>query len=383
MPDRGAQRKANFFKGTMRDPDAHTTPDAAIDDALIVVGASIDAQAKVDGHELSTMQRQRALSVAQRLLRALPRDQLQNISAHSGLLKSITDQSLAVAPIADPRAAAQARLDERGQGVGTGDPATALLGRRGIDGSGASSFARLTELGGATSTEMARTIEQARSEAFRLGMPWAANNPELLRLGAGAIKTLHEAGVQKERFERMTGDKVGFRAATAVDIAAYAKRHNLTPEQTNALYDKINNGVEIISGGNKGVQRELDEATRRFVTTPDSPESRRALEDSFRRHADTPEKKKAADGATQAIIGAAQQNDAAVVAREAAKPRSAADVAAGLDGFDAPAAPATIRADALPAAGSADDKAATVKTAEVKPDDKKVAAPKAAAPKLT
>ncbi|MEQ1615882.1 MAG: hypothetical protein ABL904_24255 [Hyphomicrobiaceae bacterium] len=317
MSDRGAQRKANFFKGTMRDPDAHTTPDAAIDDALIVVGASIDAQAKVDGHDLSTVQRQRALSVAQRLLRALPRDQLQNISAHSGLLKSITDQSLAVAPITDPRAAAQARLDERGQGVGTGDPATALLGRRGLDGMGTSSFARLTELGGATSTEMARTIEQARSEAFRLGMPWAANNPELLRLGAGAIKTLHEAGVQKERFERMTGDKVGFRAATAVEIAAYAKRHNLTPEQTNALYDKINNGVEIISGGNKGVQRELDEATRRYVTGPDSPEARKALEDAYTKHAKTPEAQRAAVEVPKAIVEASRQTQADIAARNA------------------------------------------------------------------
>lgn len=313
MQDRGAQRKANFFKGTMRDPDAHTAPDAAIDDALIVVAASIDAQAKADGHDLSTVQRQRALSVAQRLLRALPRDQLQNISAHSGLLKSITDQSLAVAPITDPRAAAQARLEERGQGVGTGDPATALIGRRGLDGMGTSSFARLAELGGATSTEMARTIEQARYEAFRLGMPWAANNPELLKLGPGAIKTLHDAGVQKERFERMTGDKVGFRASTAVAIAAYAKKHNLTPEQTNALYDKINNGVEIISGGDKAIQRELDEATRKFVSGPDTPEARKALEESYKKHATTPEAQRAAEDVTKALVAPTQREAAAIV----------------------------------------------------------------------
>jgi CRISPR/Cas system CSM-associated protein Csm2 small subunit len=191
-----------------------------------------------------------------------------------------------------------------------------LLGRRGLDGNGPSSFARTAELGGAMSAEVARVMDQARSEAMRLGMPWALNNPELLKLGAGAIKTLHDAGVQKERFERMVGDKVGFRAATAVDIAAFAKKHNLTPEQTNRLYDKISDSAEIISGGNKVIQRELDEATRRYVTGPDTPEARKALEESYRKHADTPEKRKAAEEVPKALIAATQRENAAVVKAE-------------------------------------------------------------------
>lgn len=161
-----------------------------------------------------------------------------------------------------------------------------------------------------------QNMASARAAALSYGMPWALNNPELLKLGAGAIKTLHEAGVQRERFERMTGARVGFRAATAVDIAAFAKKHNLTPEQTNALFDKINNGVEIISGGNKAIQRDLDEATRRYVTGPDTPEARKALEDSYRKHADTPEKREAAEATTKALQAAAQQTQADVAARD-------------------------------------------------------------------
>jgi CRISPR/Cas system CSM-associated protein Csm2 small subunit len=135
----------------------------------------------------------------------------------------------------------------------------------------------------------------------------------------------------------MVGDKVGFRAATAVDIAAFAKKHNLTPEQANALFDKINNGVEIISGGNKAIQRDLDEATRRYVTGPDTPEARKALEDSYRKHADTPEKREAAEATTKALQAAAQQTQADVAARNAKVAKAAEadtkndDVIAGLN----------------------------------------------------
>jgi len=124
----------------------------------------------------------------------------------------------------------------------------------------------------------------------------------------------------------MTGDRVGFRAATAVDIAAFARRHNLTPEQTNRLYDRISDGVEIISGGNRTIQRELDEATRRYVTGPDTPEARRLLEEAYRRHAHTPEKREAARTTTRALTGEGQRNDADLRRADVAERRATAAV---------------------------------------------------------
>lgn len=201
----------------------------------------------------------------------------------------------------------------------------------------------------------------------------------VLKLGAGAIKTLHDAGVQKERFERMTGDKVGFRAATAVEIAAFAKRHNLTPEQTNALYDKINSGVEIISGGNKTIQRELDEATRKYVTGPDTPEARKALEESYKKHATTPEAQRAAEETPKAIIAATQREATAVVqadtkgaqadAKVVKTEVAAADNSAGLDD------PPVKKADGQPADAAVPTTAGTVGPA-------KIAAAKPPAPNL-
>ncbi|MFX8351106.1 hypothetical protein ABTL64_19520, partial [Acinetobacter baumannii] len=50
-----------------------------------------------------------------------------------------------------------------------------------------SSAARLREMGSERlSTAERALVASATSEAMRLGMPWALNNPELLRLGPSA-----------------------------------------------------------------------------------------------------------------------------------------------------------------------------------------------------
>ncbi len=320
----GAQRRrSNFFRDTAGQPEAGIAHDALEAQALNLVRASLEADALDNRRDLKSADMDRMLSAAKGKLRGLSERELRGISASSALLKSLTDYSLAAAPITDqrsPAALAAAVERERAASADGGNGLTARLLRADIErAERAASGARYDGMGGERlSPADLQNMASARSLAVSLGMPWALNNPELLKLGPAAIKTLHEAGVQKERFERMTGDRVGFRAATAVDIAAFAKKHNLTPEQTNALFDRINNGVEIISGGNKAVQRELDEATRRYVTGPDTPESRKALEDSYKKHATTPEAQKAAVETPKAIIEATQREATAVVKADAA-----------------------------------------------------------------
>jgi len=226
----------------------------------------------------------------------------------------------------------------------------------------------LAATNGNLTVEQARDMAAARTLATQLGMPWAANHPDLLKLGPAAIKALHDVGVQRERFERMTGDKVGFKAETAVAIARFAKRHNLTPEQTNRLYDDVSKGAEIVSGGDKHIQRELDQATREFANGPNTPEAREKLQKAWGRHAKTPEQQAAAQQATQALIEAAkkttelkttataEQNATAAEKEKAAT--AAQDNMGGLDDDlpvppakkpDAPAAPQSKRPDEPPA----------------------------------
>ena len=328
----GAHRRyANFFRGNSRERDTTIAYDALEAQALNVVRESIVAHALSMHRELSSADLSRMLAAAQSQLRGLPPEDLRGISPSSAILKMITDYSFAAAPVnADGTQAALTAAATLDQGVGR-DFGTMLAARMlRLDRERASS-SRYEDLGGERLSQSdLQNMAAARATAQDLGMAWALNNPELLKLGPSAIKTLHEAGVQRERFERMTGDKVGFRAATAVDIATFAKRHNLTPEQTNRLYDKISDGVEIISGGNKAIQRELDVATDRYVTEPDTPEARRTLEDAYRKHADTPEKREAADRTARALEEAAQQAHAKVIKADIAEAKND-DTLAGLN----------------------------------------------------
>lgn len=321
--DAAERRRANFFRDIVREPEANVALDALKAQALDLVRASLEADALDNRRDLRPDDMDRMLSVAKGKLRGMSERELRGISASSASLKTLTDYSLTAAPVTDqrsPAALAAAAEREKAASVDGGTGISARLLRADMErAERVASGARYDGMGGSErlSSSDLQNMASARSAAMSLGMPWALNNPELLKLGAGAIKTLHDAGVQKERFERMTGDKVGFRAATAVEIAAFAKRHNLTPQQTNALYDKISDGVEVISGGNKGIQRELDEATRRYVTGTDTPEARKALEEAYRKHADTPEKKKAADEVPKALIAATQRDQTAVVKADA------------------------------------------------------------------
>ncbi len=399
------RRHDNFFRGTRSERDPQIAYDSLEAHALNIVRESIIAHAQSIHRNLSPSDLDRMLSAAQSQLRGMSPEDLRAISPSSALLKTITDASFSAAPAPDTRAQAAlmaASASDPVTGAEGGSTLAARMRRLDMDrAERIASSARYDGLGGGERLSQSdlQNMASARATAVSLGMPWALNNPELLKLGAGAIKTLHEAGVQRERFERMTGNRVGFRAATAVDIAAFAKRHNLTPEQTNRLYDKISDGVEIISGGDKRIQRELDEATRRYVTGADTPESRRALENAYQRHADTPEKKAAAAVTTQALIAPTQQDRAAVATRNAdaiardadaianqrAEQRTGADRQAALDGLDGPAPAAPVKhAEAPTGEQPQPSKVAVtppvVQTAAIT-DDKKPIAKAPAAPK--
>lgn len=357
--DGAERRRTNFFRDVTREPETSVALDALKEQALNLVRASLEADALDNRRDLRPDDMDRMLSVAKGKLRGMSERELRGISASSASLKTLTDYSLTAAPATDqrsPAALAAAAEREKAASVDGGNGIAARLLRADMErAERLASGARYDGLSGERLSQSdLQNMASARSAAISLGMPWALNNPELLKLGPAAIKTLHDAGVKQERFERMTGDKVGFRASTAVAIAAYANKHNLTPEQTNALYDKISNGVEIISGGNKAIQRELDEATRKYVSGPDTPESRKALQDAYSKHATTPEAQRAAVETPKAIIDATQRQSAAVAQAEVKEVKAEdkvvkADVAVSANQGDLDDPPAK-RADDQPAA---------------------------------
>jgi len=380
------RRSANFFRGTSRDP--HIAYDALEAQALNIVRESIIAHALSVRRNLSPADLDRMLSAAQSQLRGMAPEDLRGISPSSAILKTITDASLAAAPVGDPRTQATllaASANDPATGTESGSAISARMLRLDMERAERASSSRFDGLGGERLTQGdLQNIAAARSLARDLGMPWAANNPDLLRLGPSAIRTLHEAGVQRQTFERMTSERVGIRAETAVGMAAWAKRQNLTPEQTNRIMNSTSDLHERLSAGRPAderqrVQQDLDESLKRFTERPNTAASRQTLEDERMRHARNEQEREQIRQHSRVLAEAEKANVAAANAdavstrrRDEAVQRNQSDVVAGLEGFDAPST-GTPRSTATPApAGSP---AATPPTGTVKPNSAPTAAP--------
>ncbi len=354
------RRSANFFRGTSRDP--HIAYDALEAQALNVVRESIIAHAHGLHRNLSPSDLDRMLSAAQSQLRGLSPEDLRGISPSSAILKTITDASFAAAPVADPRTQATllaATANDPAAGIEGSSTFAARMMRFDMERAERASSSRFDGMGGDRLTQGdLQNIAAARSLARDLGMPWAANNPDLLRLGPSAIRTLHDAGVQRQTFERMTSERVGIRAETAVGMAAWAKRQNLTPVETNRIMNSTSDLHERLSAGRtpeeqRRVQRELDESLKRFTERPNSAESRQALEDERMRHARTEQEREQIRQNSRVLAEAEKANVAAAQTTAAAAQTTAAatrsnDVALAALNAPAVAAPATTPANNPP-----------------------------------
>ena len=103
-----------------------------------------------------------------------------------------------------------------------------LSGREGTDGSSARFDGMGTQ--GYTQTQL-----QARDLATKLGLGWATNNPDLLRLGPSAIQALADVHLQKESYERFKNGGLSDKAI--VGGARWAKRTGTNYNEFSKTYD--------------------------------------------------------------------------------------------------------------------------------------------------
>jgi hypothetical protein len=98
------------------------------------------------------------------------------------------------------------------------------------------------------------TTAKLQGLAEKLGVGWAANNPELLRLGPAAIQALADVHLKQENYQRLTGE-FGLTSKETVETAKYAKkagvdlnaateqaaevRHQLPADQQKTFTDSI------------------------------------------------------------------------------------------------------------------------------------------------
>jgi hypothetical protein len=160
--------------------------------------------------------------------KGIPISQLANMAPGSGDLGTLAARGVNL--LVNSMSATQ--LQAMKAGVNQLDPSAVLkfnaelnkiLGGRGSDAaSGDRSSARYDGLGSSSDWNSPAGQAQMRELAIKSGLGWAANNPDLLRLGPSAIQALADVHLQKESYERFK--KGGLSEKGIVGGARWSKR---------------------------------------------------------------------------------------------------------------------------------------------------------------
>lgn len=161
----------------------------------------------------------------------------------------------------------------------TNDASGAMLGRSPLPMSrGGNQFGALADRESASSTIMPQGLTPIQKEAFKLanelGLGWAANNPDLLRLGPTAIRALADVNLQKESYDRF--HRGGLGARDIVEGARWSKRNNVDMNEASRAYESTHqrldetgkkehsNAVRELFNSHRGTPAEQEQAKRNF-----------------------------------------------------------------------------------------------------------------------
>jgi hypothetical protein len=190
---------------------------------------------------------------------------------------------------------------------------------------------------------------KALALAEKYGLGWAANNPDLLRLGPSAIQALADVKLQQESYQRF--QKGGLSAKTIVDGARWAKKNGVDLNEASRAY----------------------EGTHQQLTPEQQKEHQKATEGLFKSYTGSPAEQEAAkkryneamEGLKKSNPGAAPHMDREQRTLKTAKQQENAATATA-EKKEAKVEQAASKNDDLMA--SLNDKPAVVKKAEVKPE---------------
>jgi hypothetical protein len=149
------------------------------------------------------------------------------------------------------RAAAKAELDRTNvSGVPLSNAARAALdfarfaeargSRESKDGGGA----RFDSMGSSNDWSSAAGQAQMRELAIKSGLGWAADNPDLLRMGPAAIQVLADVKLREDTFKHMT--KAGMSKESVVGFANMSRKNGDDPETTNKNAHQLSTDLETI-----------------------------------------------------------------------------------------------------------------------------------------
>jgi hypothetical protein len=174
-------------------------------------------------------------------------------------------------------------------------------------------------------------LARTRDVAIRHGLHWAADRPEILRMGEEGIRLLARTGFTRQSHDRL--HEASFSHQDMVRIAHFAERTGLDVNEAARI---LSDSVRIFGGNNEGERRRWREMIEAYSADPTKNEARAALmrELERKKRDGTAEEQTQAEShlnliqrADQALAAANIETDAARAEREAREARERAEAA--------------------------------------------------------
>jgi hypothetical protein len=112
-------------------------------------------------------------------------------------------------------------------------------------------------------------LNAMRRYAMDRGLHWAADRPEILRMGEEAIRLLARTGFTRQSHDRL--HEAGFSHHDMVHMARYAERNGV---DVNRLAEEVARSSGILGAGNPQAEQEWRDRFKRLFDNPNDAEGR-------------------------------------------------------------------------------------------------------------
>ena len=174
------------------------------------------------------------------MTRTLPFDQISNMSPGTGALNAAATAAVnQFVGMLNPT-----QLKAAQQGKNELSPREMLVLRGALDRILSTGSKDNASEGGEVSSyarHQAEVQAQAYALAGKLGLGWARENPDLLRLGPAAIQALADVHLKQDSYQRFKDG--GLTAKTIVDGARYAKHDGVDMNEASKAYRDVQSGL--------------------------------------------------------------------------------------------------------------------------------------------
>jgi hypothetical protein len=128
-----------------------------------------------------------------------------------------------------------------------------------------------------------QAMAEMRNLAIQQGVPWIANNPDLLRLGPSAIQTLADVKLREESYRQLT-EGAQYKAKDVVALARFAKEKKIDANDLAKTITENNRAIATDPHGkiDPKILEQLRDAQTGYMARPNDPAAKKKIDETLK-----------------------------------------------------------------------------------------------------